>query len=244
MTETSQRHHQNNTETSRRQDKDKNETRPRHDRDITETSPRQHQNNTETSSKKDRDKTETRPRHHRDITETSPKQHRDITETRPRQHQNNTETSPKNDRDKTETRQRHDRDITETRPRHPEWFFCGACAAPGRLIHVRPQAYRYWGKNDNLKMYLLWKRCFSRQSNFFPEGTIYGCPFPHFSCFFEAMPSHKVLEKRTPEMRDWRPKCNDSESQTKNWNPDDLAGQNHGNLRGPPQSHTPQEIRT
>ena len=135
MTETSQKHHQNNTETSRSQHRDK-------------TRPRQHHNNTETSPKKDRDKTETRPRHHRDITTTTPRHHpkktetrprhdRDITETRPRQHQNNTKTSPK----KTETRPRHDRDIRDILGE----FFSGACAAPGRLIHVRPQAYRYWG---------------------------------------------------------------------------------------------------
>ena len=72
-------------------------------------------------------KTERRPRYDRDMTETSPKQHRDITETRPRQ-----------DQDTTETRPRHDRDILGE-------FFSGACPAPGRLIHVRPQAYRYWG---------------------------------------------------------------------------------------------------
>ena len=90
----------------------------------TETSPKQDRDKTETRPKKDRDKTETRPRHDRDIT----KQHRDITETRPRQ-----------DQDTTETRPRHDRDILGE-------FFSGACTAPGRLIHVRPQAYRYWGK--------------------------------------------------------------------------------------------------
>ena len=28
---------------------------------------------------------------------------------------------------------------------HSKHCFSGACAAPGRLIHVRPQAYRYWG---------------------------------------------------------------------------------------------------
>ncbi len=96
-------------------------------------------------------------------------------------------------------------------------------------------------KNDNLKMYLLWKKVLFQAVIFFSGGYHYGCPFPHFSCFFEAMPSHKVLEKRTPEMRDWRPKCNDSESHPKNWNPDDLAGQNHGNLRvpTPPKPHPP-----
>ena len=78
---------------------------------------------------------------HRDMTETSPKQRRAMAETRPRQHQNNTETLPK--------RQRQDRDTTETSPRQDRdilgEFFSGARAAPGRLIHVRPQAYRYWG---------------------------------------------------------------------------------------------------
>ena len=38
----------------------------------------------------------------------------------------------------TETSPRQDRDILGE-------FFSGAWAAPGRLIHVRPQAYRYWG---------------------------------------------------------------------------------------------------
>ena len=41
----------------------------------------------------------------------------------------------------------HDRDMPETSPRQdPDILsenFSGACAAPGRLIHVRPQAYRY-----------------------------------------------------------------------------------------------------
>ena len=53
MTETSQRHHQNDTETSPRQDRDKTKKGPRRNRDMTETSPRQ-----------DRDITETR-KHHR-----------------------------------------------------------------------------------------------------------------------------------------------------------------------------------
>ena len=79
------------------------------------------------------------------MTETSPRRHRDKTETSP-----NTETSPKPDRDKTETSLRQDRDMTETSPRQDRdilgEFFSGAWAAPGRLIHVRPQAYRYWGK--------------------------------------------------------------------------------------------------
>ena len=78
------------------------------------------------------------------MTETSPRRHRDKTETSP-----NTETSPKPDRDKTETSPRQDRDMTETSPRQDRdilgEFFSGAWAAPGRLIHVRPQAYRYWG---------------------------------------------------------------------------------------------------
>ena len=125
------------------------ETSPKHARDVTNTSlkdpqnttkktTKQHQNNTETSPKRDRDKTETRPRHDRDMTETSPKQHRDITEIRPRQDQDKTETRPRHDRDTTETRPRQDRDILGE-------IFSGACTAPGRLIHVRPQAYRYWG---------------------------------------------------------------------------------------------------
>ena len=79
------------------------------------------------------------------MTETSPRRHRDKAETSP-----NTETSPKPDRDKTETSPRQDRDMTETSPRQDRdilgEFFSGAWAAPGRLIHVRPQAYRYWGK--------------------------------------------------------------------------------------------------
>ena len=78
------------------------------------------------------------------MTETSPRRHRDKTETSP-----NTETSPKPDRDKTETSPRQDRDMTETSPRQDRdilgEFFSAAWAAPGRLIHVRPQAYRYWG---------------------------------------------------------------------------------------------------
>ena len=79
------------------------------------------------------------------MTETSPRRHRDKTETSP-----NTETSPKPDRDKTETSPRQDRDMTETSPRQDRdilgEFLSGAWAAPGRLIHVRPKAYRYWGK--------------------------------------------------------------------------------------------------
>ena len=66
-------------------------------------------------------------RHHRDITKTTRRHHRDKTETRPKQ-----------DRDMIETSPRQDQDILSE-------FFSGACAAPGRLIHVRPQAYRYWG---------------------------------------------------------------------------------------------------
>ena len=42
MTETSQRHHQNDTETSPRQDRDKTKKGPRRNRDITETRPRHH----------------------------------------------------------------------------------------------------------------------------------------------------------------------------------------------------------
>jgi len=96
----------------------------------TETSPRHHHNNTETLPKKDRDKTETRPRpdraittprHDRDITKTTPRHDRDITKTTPRHHQK---------------RPRQDRDILGD-------FFSGACAAPGRLIYIRPQTYRY-----------------------------------------------------------------------------------------------------
>ena len=85
------------------------------------------------------------------MTETSPRRHRDKTETSP-----NTETSPKPDRDKTETSPRQDRDMTETSPRQDRdilgEFFSGAWAAPGRLIHVRPQAYRYWGKTDSIHL--------------------------------------------------------------------------------------------
>ena len=117
------------------------ETSPKHARDVTNTSlkdpktpPKKQQNNTETSPKKDRDKTETRPRHDRDITKTTPRHHRDNTKTRPR-----------HDRDKTETRPRQDRDILGE-------FFSGACTAPSRLIHVRPQAYRYWGINLSSKL--------------------------------------------------------------------------------------------
>ena len=86
------------------------------------------------------------------MTETSPRRHRDKTETSP-----NTETSPKPDRDKTETSPRQDRDMTETSPRQDRdilgEFFSGAWAAPGRLIHVRPQAYRYWGRKKFLKVF-------------------------------------------------------------------------------------------
>ena len=88
---------------------------------------------TETSPRQDRDKTETWPRHDRDMTETSPRQDRDID-------RDMTETSPRQDRDMTETWPRQDRDILSE-------IFSGAWAAPGRLIHVRPQAYRYWGIN-------------------------------------------------------------------------------------------------
>ena len=88
-------------------------------------------------------------RHHRDITKTTRRHHRDKTETRPRQDRDTTETRPRHDRDKTETRPKQDRDMIETSPRQDQdilsEFFSGACAAPGRLIHVRPQAYRYWG---------------------------------------------------------------------------------------------------
>ena len=202
------------------------ETSPRHHRDITETRPRQHQNNTETSPKKDRDKTETRPRHHRDITKTTPRHDRDITETRPRQHQNNTETSPKNDRDKTETRPRHDRDITETSPRQDRDilsdFFSGACAEPGRLIHVRPQAYRYWGKISTKK----------RQKKSLPKNLCRDIRTKNLrrvvlstkqtlkNSFFQRIPEEKVftqkkLKRNLPKKSLQRNPC--QKSQTSNW---------------------------
>ena len=99
----------------------------KHQRHNTKPSPTHHHKHHRTITTQDREKTEIRPRHDRDITKTTPRHHRDKTKTRPRQ-----------DQDATETRPRHDRDILGE-------IFSGACTAPGRLIHVRPQAYRYWG---------------------------------------------------------------------------------------------------
>ena len=107
------------------------ETSPKHARDVTNTSLKDRQNTNKKTTKQHRDITKKRQRHDRDMTETSPKQHRDKTKTRPRQ-----------DGDTTETRPRQDRDILGE-------FFSGACTAPGRLIHVRPQAYRYWGNTTS-----------------------------------------------------------------------------------------------
>ena len=147
-TETWTRHHRDITKTTPRHHGDKTKTRTRHDRDMTETSPRHHRDKTETTPKQHRDITQKRQRQDRDTTETSPRHHRDMTETSPRHHRDKTETTPKQHRDITKKRRRQDRDTTETWPRHHRDilsdFFSGACAAPGRLIHVRPQAYRYW----------------------------------------------------------------------------------------------------
>ena len=158
--ETRPGHHRDLTVTSPRHDRDITETSPRRDRDITGTRPGHHADRTETSPGHHRDTTETSPghrrhtietRHHRDITETRPRHHRDITETWLRHDQDITETWPRRHRDVTDTSPRHDRDMTETRPRQDRDIlrenFSGACAAPGRLIHVRPQAYRYWGNS-------------------------------------------------------------------------------------------------
>ena len=163
------------TKKRQRQDRDTTERRPRHDWDITETSPKQHRDITEptqrqdditeTSPKQHRDIIQKRQRHDRDLTEVSPRHHQNNTETSPRHHQNNTETWPRQDRDNTKTtprhhqkRQRQGRDTTETSPRQDRDilgdFFSGACAAPGRLIHVRPQAYRYWGNTREVPIFV------------------------------------------------------------------------------------------
>ena len=132
------------------------ERSPKHHPKTNKTTPKQQLDITKKRQRQDRDTTERRPRHDWDITETSPKHYRDITE--PTQRQDDiTETSPKQHRDITQKRQRQDRDTTETSPRQDRdilgEFFSSACAAPGRLIHVRPQAYRYWGTN---KMWFCW----------------------------------------------------------------------------------------
>ena len=78
------------------------------------------------------------------ITEISPKHARDvpndqcITERSPKHHPKTNTTTPKQQLDITKKRQRQDRDILA------EFFSC-ACAAPGRPIHIRPQAHRFWG---------------------------------------------------------------------------------------------------
>ena len=136
---TTPKQHRDITKKRQRQDRDTTETWPRHPQNNTETSPRQDQDKTKTRPRQDRDTTETRPRHDRDITETTPKQHRDITKKRQRQDRDTTETWPRHHQNNTKTLPGQDRDILGE-------FFSGACAAPGRLIHVRPQAYRYWGK--------------------------------------------------------------------------------------------------
>ena len=120
----------------------------------TKTTTKHHQKKTKTRLKPERGITETSPKQNRNITETSPKQHRDITKTSQKHHQNNTEISSKKDRDKTETRPKSDRSITEKSPKQhrdktetrPRQFFYGAYAAPGHLIHIKPQIYRYLGK--------------------------------------------------------------------------------------------------
>ena len=70
---------------------------------------------------------------------------------RTRHHRDTIETWPRPDRDTTETWPRQDRDILSEN-------VSGVCAAPGRLIRVRPQGYRFWGKtneNDNSNIIII-----------------------------------------------------------------------------------------
>ena len=110
-------------------------TKPTHYRDITKAWPRHHWHITAlTNPGQDRDIT----KHDRDISVTLMRHHWNITETSPRHQKSNAKTRPRHHRDNAKTSRRQGRDILGD-------IFPGACAAPDRLIHVRPQAYRYWG---------------------------------------------------------------------------------------------------
>ena len=165
-TDTSLRHHLGQTETSLRCDipktsakhhQNKTMTRPRHPQRITKKSPKHHQDITEKPPKQHRHITKASARYHLSTTETSPRHTKaslghqpestaNTTESMPRHHpckaspkqDQDITTTPKHLQDKIETRLRQDRDTLGE-------IYPGACAAPACLIHVRPQAYRYWG---------------------------------------------------------------------------------------------------
>ena len=139
------------------------------------------------------------------MTETSPRHRRDNTKTTPRHHQKKTETRPRHDRDTTETSPRQDRDILGE-------FFSGACAAPGRLIHVRPQAYRYWGKiQENVygESETLYKMKLTKLKVYQTAGSIVGtyrftkwvliCQYPTGAITKSVLCPRKILYEMTLE---------------------------------------------